>query len=222
VSKGFDLKSTTRVLSSKISKPLIHQSSSQLSLQDILGLPPQIIAENEEASMFNQIEVIDLLLELPRHTPILKFSDFHAEPISNITKMIAGLGGRFPFEETEDERRMHTELVDAMVKNDESTFHSKVFSRILRSVYAITASEEFENRLDEALSRIMRQNSGAKAASTISTMVYKLLKKNTEIIEAASDGDIARVAKLISLGANVNARDRWGVSYLLCRLCYLS
>jgi hypothetical protein len=62
----------------------------------------------------------------------------------------------------------------------------------------------------------MRQNNGAKTASTISTMVYKLLKKNTEIIEAASDGDIVRVAKLISLGANVNARDRWGVSYLLC------
>ena len=131
--------------------------------------------------------------------------------------LIADLGGTFHFEETEDERRMHTELMDAMAENDGSTFHSKVFSRMPRSVYAITTSKEFENRLDEALSRTMGENSGVKTASTISTMVYKLLKKNTEIIEAASDGDIARIAKLISLGTNVNTRDRWGVSYLLYR-----
>jgi hypothetical protein len=138
--------------------------------------------------------------------------------------LIADLGGTFPFEEPEDERRMYTELVDAMVKNDESTFHSKVFSRIPRSVYAIRANKEFENRLDEALSRTMGENSGAKTktASTISTMLYTLLEKNTEIIKAASDGDIGRVAKLISRGANVNARDRWGVSYLFYRSCYLS
>jgi hypothetical protein len=111
-----------------------------------------------------------------------------------------------------------------MVKNDESTFHSKVFSRIPRSAYGIRANEEFENRLDEALSRTMGENSGAKTktASTISTMVYTLLEKNTEIIKAASDGDIGRVAKLISRGANVNARDRWGVSYLFYRSYYLS
>ena len=131
--------------------------------------------------------------------------------------LIAELGGTFHFEETEDERRVHTELMDAMAENDGGTFHSKVFSRMLRSVYAIPTSKEFDNRLDEALSRTMGENSGVKTASTISTMVYKLLKKNTEIIEAASDGDIARVAKLISLGTNVNARDLWFVSYLLYR-----
>jgi hypothetical protein len=191
--------------------------------------------------------------------------------------LIAGLGGTFPFEESEDERRMYTALMDAMAERDGSAFHSKVFSQILRSVYAgsgrfspfpvpawltecggasiyspdgnsyefdvdsghetfkssggslselstIRANKEFENRLDEALSRTMGDNSGSKTktASTRSTMLYKLLKRDTEIIEAASDGDIARVAKLISRGANVNIRDRWGVSCLFCRLCYLS
>ena len=41
-------------------------------------------------------------------------------------------------------------------------------------------------------------------------MLMKFLKKDDAIIEAASDGDIEKVAKLISLGMDVNARDRWG------------
>jgi hypothetical protein len=45
-------------------------------------------------------------------------------------------------------------------------------------------------------------------------MIKKLFKNNTDIIEAASDGDLERVAKLISLGMDVNARDRWGWSAL--------
>lgn len=47
-----------------------------------------------------------------------------------------------------------------------------------------------------------------KAAPT--RMLMKLLKKDDAIIQAASDGDIGEVAKLISLGMDVNARDRWG------------
>jgi hypothetical protein len=98
------------------------------------------------------------------------------------------------------------------------------------SVYEMTtANKEFENRLAKAPSRTMSENSRAsqqpikvRKASTVSTMVFKLLKKDTEIIDAASDGDIARVAKLISRGANVNARDRWGVSYPFQTLCHLS
>jgi hypothetical protein len=42
------------------------------------------------------------------------------EELANI---IQELGGTFPFEETEDERRMHTELLDAMLKNDGTKFH---------------------------------------------------------------------------------------------------
>jgi len=42
------------------------------------------------------------------------------EELANI---LAEKGIPFPFEETEDERRMHTELMDAMFKNDGSKFH---------------------------------------------------------------------------------------------------
>ncbi|KAL3420717.1 hypothetical protein PVAG01_07162 [Phlyctema vagabunda] len=41
------------------------------------------------------------------------------EELANI---ISDLGGTFPFEQTEDERRMHTELMDAMHKNDPTSF----------------------------------------------------------------------------------------------------
>ncbi|KAK0631111.1 hypothetical protein B0T17DRAFT_530160 [Bombardia bombarda] len=45
-------------------------------------------------------------------------------------------------------------------------------------------------------------------------LVKKLFKKETAIIEAASDGDAEAVAKLIGLGMDVNVRDRWGWSAL--------
>ncbi|KAJ7507142.1 hypothetical protein B0H11DRAFT_192661 [Mycena galericulata] len=45
-------------------------------------------------------------------------------------------------------------------------------------------------------------------------LVEKLFQKPTAIIQAASDGDIDRVAYLISLGMDVNARERWGWSAL--------
>jgi hypothetical protein len=40
----------------------------------------------------------------------------------DLANMIAELGGVFPFEQTEDEKRMHTELMDAMLKNDGGSF----------------------------------------------------------------------------------------------------
>ena len=45
-------------------------------------------------------------------------------------------------------------------------------------------------------------------------LIKKFVKKETAIIEAASDGDIDKVAECISLGMDVNARDRWGWSAL--------
>jgi hypothetical protein len=86
------------------------------------------------------------------------------------------------------------------------------------------ANEEFENELKQHPSRVALVSPGSqppkqqeikvRKASTVSSVLFKLLKKETAIIEAASDGDINRVAKLISSGANVNARDRWGWSAL--------
>ncbi|KAJ3793196.1 hypothetical protein GGU11DRAFT_423311 [Lentinula aff. detonsa] len=47
-----------------------------------------------------------------------------------------------------------------------------------------------------------------------SRLIQKLFQKDTAIILAASDGDLNKVIKLIGLGCNVNARDRWGWSAL--------
>ncbi|KAJ7204392.1 hypothetical protein GGX14DRAFT_646912 [Mycena pura] len=53
-----------------------------------------------------------------------------------------------------------------------------------------------------------------KRRSTALGLVRRMLKKDTAIVQAASDGDIDRVARLLSLGMDVNARDRWGWSAL--------
>ncbi|KAI9813510.1 MAG: hypothetical protein M1832_006308 [Thelocarpon impressellum] len=42
-----------------------------------------------------------------------------------------------------------------------------------------------------------------------SLLLYRLIQKDTRLIDAASDGSLERVAKLLSRGADVNARDRW-------------
>nr|GAT60855.1 predicted protein [Mycena chlorophos] len=41
-------------------------------------------------------------------------------------------------------------------------------------------------------------------------LVKRLFQKQTALIQAASDGDLDRVAKLLSMGMNVDTRDRWG------------
>ncbi|TAQ90828.1 hypothetical protein B7494_g874 [Chlorociboria aeruginascens] len=84
------------------------------------------------------------------------------------------------------------------------------------------ANEEFETQVAQRPSRSAEARSSStqnppiqvRKASNVSSVIFKLFKKDTAIIEAASDGDTAKVAKLISLGANVNARDRWGWSAL--------
>lgn len=43
-----------------------------------------------------------------------------------------------------------------------------------------------------------------------SLLLFRLLQKDAKLIEAASDGSLERVATLLSRGANVNVRDKWG------------
>lgn len=42
--------------------------------------------------------------------------------MESLSNYIAELGGTFPFQQSEDEKRMQSELLDAMAKNDSSTF----------------------------------------------------------------------------------------------------
>lgn len=43
-----------------------------------------------------------------------------------------------------------------------------------------------------------------------SLLLFRLVQKDAKLIEAASDGSLERVATLLSRGANVNVRDKWG------------
>lgn len=47
-----------------------------------------------------------------------------------------------------------------------------------------------------------------------SMLLFRLFQNGTKLIEAASDGSLERVANILSLGANVNVRDKWGWSAL--------
>lgn len=47
-----------------------------------------------------------------------------------------------------------------------------------------------------------------------SMLLFRLFQNGTKLIEAASDGSLDRVASILSLGADVNIRDKWGWSAL--------
>lgn len=88
------------------------------------------------------------------------------------------------------------------------------------------ANQAFEEELrrqrtdwqPESLAGLMANGSGAASSSLPKVrrrtgpvgLVKKWFVNEKAIIQAASDGDAERVAELISLGVDVNARDRWG------------
>lgn len=49
-----------------------------------------------------------------------------------------------------------------------------------------------------------------KSLTDPTRLLRKLFAKEDALVQAASDGDIRKVSKLLSIGCNVNARDRWG------------
>ncbi|KFY14625.1 hypothetical protein V492_02509 [Pseudogymnoascus sp. VKM F-4246] len=104
-----------------------------------------------------------------------------------------------------------------------SSIAGTLSSPSIPSLPSITvANDEFHAELSRRPSRISPESSTAsirpefkiRRASNVSSVLFKMFKKETAIIQAASDGDISKVARLISSGANVNAKDRWGWSAL--------
>jgi hypothetical protein len=87
-----------------------------------------------------------------------------------------------------------------------------------------TANDHFENDLQRHPTRAnlasmtsqqySKPPAPIRKASAVSSVLFKLFKKDTAIVQAASDNDVRKVSKLLSSGANVNARDRWGWSAL--------
>jgi hypothetical protein len=91
------------------------------------------------------------------------------------------------------------------------------------------ANEEFEQQLRQRRQQgggIQDRSKSLSAMSSVSSvsvvkprrrrdigrLLQSMVVKDKVIIEAASDGNAERVAELIGLGVNVNARDRWGWS----------
>lgn len=96
-------------------------------------------------------------------------------------------------------------------------------SIITRSVASMSAAnEEFEAELhrkrpDIPMEDVFRSVTVESTTSSIkksrtdpTRLIRKLFQKETAIVQAASDGDFEKVVKLISIGCNVNTKDRWG------------
>jgi hypothetical protein len=49
-----------------------------------------------------------------------------------------------------------------------------------------------------------------RKSSQLSTLIHKLLKSDQKIIQAASDGNAEEVERLLSVGVDVNTKDKWG------------
>ncbi|KAI0105212.1 hypothetical protein GGR51DRAFT_519911 [Nemania sp. FL0031] len=100
---------------------------------------------------------------------------------------------------------------------------SSTFSAASLSVANEEFGEELRKKMaDRPIEEIMKPltleamepSTRKKSLTDPTRLIRKLFVKNTAIIEAASDGDIEKVAKLLSLGCNANATDRWGWSAL--------
>ncbi|OTA92775.1 hypothetical protein M434DRAFT_31531 [Hypoxylon sp. CO27-5] len=90
-----------------------------------------------------------------------------------------------------------------------------------------TANEEFElemrkKQAERPLEQIFKPltidstipSVRKKSLTDPSRLIRKLFVKEDALVQAASDGDIDKVANLLSIGCSVNARDRWGWSAL--------
>ncbi|KAI1498968.1 hypothetical protein F5X99DRAFT_391649 [Biscogniauxia marginata] len=90
-----------------------------------------------------------------------------------------------------------------------------------------TANEEFEEEMrkkqaDRPIEEIFKPltveitepSSRKKSLTDPTRLIRKIFQKSTALVQAASDGNIDKVAKLLRIGCNVNARDQWGWSAL--------
>ncbi|KAI1101713.1 hypothetical protein F4804DRAFT_290466 [Jackrogersella minutella] len=114
------------------------------------------------------------------------------------------------------------ELNDAL--SPDSGYGSSIMSSC---VDMNTANEEFElemrrkqaeRPLDEIFKPLTVESTTPsvrkKSLTDPTRLIRKLFMKEDALVQAASDGGIDKVAKLLSIGCNVNARDRWGWSAL--------
>lgn len=101
-------------------------------------------------------------------------------------------------------------------------------SRKASTATICVANEEFERQLarDRPKLDLVRESTAGSAATRstssnrtkkrrdVGRLLQRMMVKDKAIIEAASDGNLDKVAELVKLGVNVNAKDRWGWSAL--------
>lgn len=101
-------------------------------------------------------------------------------------------------------------------------------SRKASTATICVANEEFERQLARErpkLDLVRESTAGSTATRSASSsrtkkrkdvgrLLQRMMVKDKAIIEAASDGNLDKVAELVRLGVNVNAKDRWGWSAL--------
>ncbi|KAM0329261.1 hypothetical protein ACHAQA_004565 [Verticillium albo-atrum] len=102
----------------------------------------------------------------------------------------------------------------------DSGYGSNGDSRRPSAVSLCVANEDFEQRvqLQRTNSLIPMSSDGVptwpvikpKRRMAVSRLLQRIVVKDTAIVEAASDGNLQKVADLIHVGMDVNAKDRWG------------
>lgn len=117
--------------------------------------------------------------------------------------------------------------IDGLAKGSESMFSDSGYggsedSRRPSMVSISTANQAFEKQVqNENLAIRATQQSSASIARSFATtksrsrmrfgrLVQRIMVKDKALIEAASDGNVERVAELVALGVDINATEHWG------------
>lgn len=155
----------------------------QRELEDV-GISPAMVEENHEyITQWIKAALADGLMDEDAPTEV-----DNPQPLSMLSD--SGYGGSPLF----------SPAALTIANNEfEEEFREKQANRSIEEVLKPLATEI-----------VIEPSARKKSLADPTRLIRKLFVKNTAIIEAASDGDFDKVAKLLSLGCNVNATDRWG------------
>lgn len=105
-----------------------------------------------------------------------------------------------------------------------SGYGGSEYNRRPSTVSIALANQEFERHFEKEGPKKLpaftpapltrSSTSKLKKRMDVGRMLQRVMVKDIAIIEAASDGNMKRVAELVDVGVNVNANDRWGWSAL--------
>jgi hypothetical protein len=135
---------------------------------------------------------------------------------SVISKFISSLEVDLELEESPVWDKLQRELKDVGISANAIDEHKDFITQWLKSALHNGMVDELDTLSDTSSDSGYGGtspyiNSVAKPSTAIK-MIWKIFIKDTAIVDAASNRDINSVKKLLGRGANVNSRDKWGVS----------